>query len=382
MKFKGSLSGVKVIDLSRMLPGPYCSMVLADHGAEVISIEKKEFEHSGLFFGSLYRNKKHMTLDLKSDKGGKIVRQLIADADVLIEGFRPGVMKRLGLSYDEVKKINRRIIYCSISGYGQTGERIESPGHDVNYLSHAGILNFVGEKGRKPIIPGVQIADIAGGAQNAIIGILLALFARQTTGVGQCIDISIADGLLGLLHLPMHYAALQKDPPQAGDSVLSHRYACYNTYETKDGRYIALGALEKPFWTTICNYLNRPDFIELQYDEDKKEEIKQFFQERFLEYNYEHWVKELEPLNACCSGVRTQEEVMQDPTFIKRQMVTEGEHPKAGDEKMLGIAVKLSETPGSVHAKSCSFGGDTREILLSLGYSESDINTLFKDEVV
>lgn len=382
MKIQGSLSGIKVIDLSRMLPGPYCSMVLADHGAEVISIEKKEFKDSGLFFGSLYRNKKHMTLDLKTDQGKEILLQLIADADVLMEGFRPGVMERLGLSYSKIKQVNRRIIYCSISGFGQTGEKINAPGHDVNYLSHAGVLSFLGEKGKPPVIPGVQIADIAGGAQNAVIGILLALFARERTGEGQYIDISITDGLLGLLQLPMHYAALEKGDLEAGDSVLSHRYACYSTYETKDGRYVAFGALERSFWEKICTHLNRQDLVELQYDEEKKEEIKEFFKETFLQKNYHEWIKELEPLDACCSGVRTISEVMVDPTFVERQMVVNADQQTDGDEKILGVSVKMSETPGSVNSRNCKFGGDTTNILSALGYSESDISKMHKEGIV
>jgi len=382
MLAQGSLSGIKVIDLSRMLPGPYCSMVLADHGAEVISIEKKEFEHSGLFFGSLYRNKKHMTLDLKTDKGLAILKQLLTDADVVIEGFRPGVMERLGLSYSQLKQKNKKIIYCSISGFGQTGEKKYTPGHDVNYLSHSGILSLFAEKGRPPSIPGVQIADILGGAQNAVIGILLAIHARQNTGEGQHIDISITDGLLGLLHLPMHYAALEGGHLETGDSFLSHRYACYNTYETKDGRYIALGGLEKIFWEKLCLHLNRPDLIELQYDEEKREEIKGFLSETFLLKNYEEWVEELEPLDACCSGVRTIDDVLDDSSFSKRQMIVQAKGNNVGIEKKLGVPVKLSETPGSADGNIATFGGDTKEILTALGYAKSDIKTLYDEAVI
>ncbi|BHH83072.1 CaiB/BaiF CoA transferase family protein [Desulforhopalus sp. 52FAK] len=382
MIVQGSLLGVKVIDLSRMLPGPYCSMVLADHGAEVISIEKKEFQHSGLFFESLYRNKKHMTLDLKTEKGLEILLQLLTEADVLIEGFRPGVMERLGLSYLKVKQINSKIIYCSISGYGQTGDRKYAPGHDVNYLSHSGVLSLFGEKGKNPSIPAVQIADIAGGAQNAVTGILLALFARHTTGEGQHIDISITDGLLGLLHLPLHYSALEGGNLEAGDSVLSHRYACYNTYETKDGRYIALGALEKTFWQKICLYFNRPDLITLQYDEDKRQEIIGFFTEQFLTKPYAEWVGELEPLDACCSGIKNIFEILDDPMFKSREMIVHGEGENSDSKKILGVPVKLSETPGSVKSTNASFGGDTVEILSALGYSKIDIDRLYEEGVL
>jgi crotonobetainyl-CoA:carnitine CoA-transferase CaiB-like acyl-CoA transferase len=379
---QGSLTGIKVIDLSRMLPGPYCSMVLADHGAEVISIEKKEFEHSGLFFRSLYRNKKHMTLDLKTDKGLEILAKLLTNADVLIEGFRPGVMERLGLDYTKVKHINNRLIYCSITGYGQTGDNKNSPGHDVNYLSHSGVLNFFGAKGSAPSIPGVQIADIAGGAQNAVIAILLALYARQSTGMGQYIDISITDGLIGLLHLPIHYSSIEHDNYGSGDSLLSHRYACYNTYETKDGRYVALGALEKKFWEKLCLHLNRPDLIELQYDENKKQEVKHFFIDTFLKKTYAEWVNELEPLDVCCSGVKSISDVMEDSTFAERQMVVTVDSENNVTHKILGVPAKLSETPGSVKNRNISFGGDTEAILNDLGYSTIDIDTFYKENVI
>ena len=187
----GALSGITVIDLSRLLPGPYCSMILADHGARVIAVENKRFMADGLFFNTINRNKEHMSLNLKSDAGQQIFSKLIEKADVLMEGFRPGVVDRLGVDYESVRKVNPKIIYCSITGYGQDGPFRDRVGHDVNYLSFSGVLNLIGEPDRPPSIPGIQIADVAAGGMNAAIGILLALFAREKTGRGQYIDISM-----------------------------------------------------------------------------------------------------------------------------------------------------------------------------------------------
>ena len=257
-KNNGALDGITVVDLSRLLPGPYCSMILADHGARVIAVEDKRFLADGLFFNLINRNKEHMSLNLKTEKGREIFYRLIAKADVLLEGFRPGVVDRLGVDYESVRQANPKIIYCSITGYGQNGPFRDRVGHDVNYLSYAGVLDLIGEKDHPPSIPGVQIADIAGGGMNAAIGILLALFARQNTGQGQYIDISMTDGMVGFLPAALFFRQLTGQEPKRADGILSHRYACYNTYETADGRYLSIGAVENRFWKQLCDTLEIP----------------------------------------------------------------------------------------------------------------------------
>jgi crotonobetainyl-CoA:carnitine CoA-transferase CaiB-like acyl-CoA transferase len=244
MLTKGALQGVTVLDLSRMLPGPYCSMILADHGAEVIAIEGRNFQGESLFFNDQNRNKRHMSLNLKTKEGLEIFYKLVQKADVIIEGFRPGVVKRLGIDYPSVKKVKNDIIYCSISGYGQTGELTDLAGHDVNYLSRSGILGLLGTRSGPPSIPGVQFADIAGGSMNAAVGILLALYARERDGEGQYIDISMTDGMVGFLTLPYYFSKKSGRLPEPSNSLLSHRYGCYNTYETSDKRFISIGAVE------------------------------------------------------------------------------------------------------------------------------------------
>lgn len=379
---QGALSGIRVLDLSRMLPGPYCSMILADHGAEVIAIEDKKFQEDGLFFNDLNRNKSHMSLNLKASGGLEIFFKLVEKADVVIEGFRPGVVQRLGVDYEAVRQVNPGIIYCSISGYGQTGPLRNRVGHDVNYLSNAGVLDLNGEKGRRPVIPGVQIADIAGGSMNAAVGILLALYARERTGKGQYIDISMTDGVLGLLSLPHYFFMQTGQKPQAGDTLLSHRYGCYNTYETADGRFLSIGAVENRFWKKLCEHLNRPAYISLQYDEDKKEAIIEDLRDIFLSKKLAEWDAELAELEVCFAAVKNMEEILTEPIFRHREMV-HSYTGESGEKKYgFGIPVKLSETPGSIRSVPGKFGQQTRKILEDNGYSVDQIDDFFTNGVL
>ncbi len=373
MKQHGALNGIRVLDLSRMLPGPYCSMILADHGAQVIAIEDKKFQADGLFFSDLNRNKRHMSLNLKSPDGLEIFFRLAENADVILEGFRPGVVQRLGVDYQAVQKINPRIIYCSISGYGQTGRLRDRAGHDVNYLSTAGVLSLIGEKDRPPAIPGVQIADIAGGGMNAAVGILLALFAREKTGQGQYIDISMTDGMVGFLSLPYFFAERNGRPPQPADTLLSHRYGCYNTYQTADGRYLALGAVENRFWRGLCEHLGRPEYTPLQYDEVRREEIIVFLRQQFLTKTLAVWESDLAHLDICCSAVKTMAEVLVDPLFKEREMVYTYTDMNGAQRHGFGIPVKMSQTPASIRTKPGLFGEGTRDVLLEAGYSDDQI---------
>jgi crotonobetainyl-CoA:carnitine CoA-transferase CaiB-like acyl-CoA transferase len=281
MNPSGALSGITVIDLSRLLPGPYCTMLLADHGARVLAVEDPRYRDSGEFVAPVYRNKRHMTLNLKSDTGREIFFKLVKNADVVVEGFRPGVVKRLGVDYASVCRTNPEVVYCSITGYGQTGSMKHAAGHDVNYLSRAGLLDLMGEKNRPPAIPGIQVADLVGGGMNGALGILMALFHRERTGRGQHIDISMTDGMLGLLPAVQFFQALFGTEQTRGDTFLAHRYACYNTYATADGRYLAVGAVENRFWQNLCDCIGKPEYGPLQYDEAHREEIVAFLRSTF-----------------------------------------------------------------------------------------------------
>jgi crotonobetainyl-CoA:carnitine CoA-transferase CaiB-like acyl-CoA transferase len=378
----GALSGTTVIDLSRLLPGPYCSMILADHGARVIAIEDRRFLADGLFMNIINRNKEHMSLNLKTEQGREIFFRLIEKADVVLEGFRPGVVERLGVDYKTVDAVNPRIVYCSISGYGQTGPYRDRVGHDANYLSYAGVLDLIGEPDRPPSIPGVQIADIAGGGMNAAIGILLALIARQKTGRGQYIDISMTDGMVGFLPAVMFFHQLTGREPKRADTILSHRYACYNTYETADGRYLSIGAVENRFWKQLCQTLGVPEYASLQYDDQRRREILDFMRSTFKKKTLAEWELELGDLDICWGRVQSLTEVLDDPLFRQREMVVEIEGQDGQKSKTLGVPVKLSDTPGAVCTPPVGFGESTAAILKELGYDEDKIRELSEKGVV
>ena len=378
----GALTGVTVIDLSRLLPGPYCSMILADHGARVIAIEDKRFLADGLFLNIINRNKEHMTLNLKTAEGKEIFFRLAREADVVLEGFRPGVVDRLGVDYESVRKINPRIVYCSISGYGQNGPYRDRVGHDVNYLSFAGVLNLIGEADRPPSIPGVQIADIAGGGMNAAIGILLALFAREKSGRGQYIDISMTDGMVGFLPAALFFGQLTGRDPQRSNAILSHRYACYNTYETADGQYLSIGAVENRFWKKLCEVLAVPEYAALQYDDRRRREILDFMRTTFKNKTLDEWETVLGELDICWGRVQSLTEVLNDPLFIQREMVVEIEGRDGSKSKTLGIPVKLSETPGTVRTPPVDFGASTAAILGEMGYTPEEIKSLGEKKVI
>ncbi len=382
MPNQGALSGIKVLDLSRLLPGPYCSMILADHGARVIAIEDKRFMDDGLFFSQLYRNKEHMSLNLKTEEGKKIFFRLANDADVILEGFRPGVVQRLGVDYDTVLKVNPKIIYCSISGYGQTGEYRDRAGHDVNYLSISGALDLIGQANHPPSIPGIQIADIAGGGMNAAIGILMALFSRERTGKGQYIDISMTDGLVSFMPFAFFFKQITGQFPKRGDSILSHRYACYNTYETADGRYISVGTVENRFWKNLCKFLEVPEYTPLQYDENRRQEIIDFMKTTFRKKTFKQWKKDLAGIDACCEPIQNFSEVLKNPLFREREMIVEVTGKDGIKTLVIGVPVKLSETPGSVITPPVAFGENTEAILKELGYSKKQIKELSDMEVI
>ncbi len=381
MSNPGALSGITVLDISRLLPGPYCSMILADHGARVIAIEDRRYAGE---FGATFtvlRNKSHMTLNLKSEAGRGIFYGMAKKADVILEGFRPGVAGRLGVDYEAVSAVNPRIIYCSITGYGQEGPCREVAGHDVNYLSVSGVLDLIGERDRPPSIPGIQIADLTGG-MNGVIGILLALYAREKTGRGQYIDISMTDGSLSLMPLVMSFRQITGSPVTRSDSILSHRYACYNTYETVDKRYLSIGAVENRFWKNLCNYFGVPEYIPLQYDDSRKQEIIDFYREKIREKPLAHWESAFSSLDICWGPVRTLDEALEAPLFCEREMVLELKAKDGQSSKVLGIPVKLSNTPGSVRTPPPGFGEDTQDILRELGYSNTQIRRLLDEGVI
>lgn len=368
------LQSIRVLDLSRLLPGPFCTMLLADFGAEVIKIEAPELgdyarhydpkiDENSVMFHSLNRNKKSVTLDLKTDEGKDQFLQMVGKADVVVESFRPGVMKRLGLDFPVLEKINPRLIYCAISGYGQTGPYAEMPGHDINYISYAGLLELIGEKDGKPIVPAVQVADLAGGAYPAVTGILLALLEREKSGKGQFIDISMMDGVISLLQSTLPNYLMKNIPSKRGEQMLSGGLACYEVYQTKDGRWLAVGALEMKFWRIFCQKLGKPEWIPLLNEPDEVQyKLTHDIQTVMYTKTLAEWMDIFEDAEACVSPVLNFAELVNHPQVQARKMFQAIEQDGI-PVKHIGIPIKLSRTPGKIRAAAPKLGEHTEYYL-------------------
>ncbi|MFP7298281.1 CaiB/BaiF CoA transferase family protein [Neobacillus niacini] len=390
----GALSGVKVLDLTRLLPGPYCTLMMADYGAEVIKVEqpgegdyirwrKPGINGIGARHLTINRNKKSIELNLKTEEGKVIFNKLAAEADVIIESFRPGVMERLGLGYEEISKKNEGIIYCSLTGYGQTGPYRNLPGHDVNYIGYSGILGLIGERNGKPIVPGVQIADIGGGALLSLSAICMALFHRERTGKGQYIDVSMLDGAVTWLYAAVSDFFASNEVPERGKNRLDGKYACYEVYETKDNKFISVGANELKFWKKICELIGKPEWIELhEAPDDVQVQLKKDLAALCKTRTQKEWLDLLKYEDTCVGPVYDIDEVFDDPQIIARDMFTKMKHPIAGEINQIGFPIKFSKTPGVIQSHAPLLGEHTDEILSRLNYSNKQIEQLRENGVI
>lgn len=391
---ESALNGIKILDLSRLLPGPLCSMMLADLGADVVKIEEPGIgdwiryappmlKENSSYYLSINRNKKSITLDLRREKGRAIFLDLVKGADVVIDGFRPGVMKKLGLDYEVLRQINKDLLMCAISGYGQDGPYAERAGHDLNYIAVAGIASVTGLRDGRPVQPGIQVADIAAGAMMAAVSILAAVIARERIGKGQFIDISMMDGAVAFLSLyGARYFADGVVPAPAREH-LNGQFACYNIYRTADGKYLALGALEGNFWTEFCRAVGREDWIPLQYATGQEGyDLIDAVQKLFLEKTRDQWLELLQKVDCCCEPVNTVEEAFRHPQVVHRQLVVEMDHPVEGKIRQLNFMGKFSETPAALRTPPPGLGEHTEEILKGIGYSTEQIVALRAEGVV
>jgi len=387
------LDGITVLDLTRLLPGAVATMMLGDFGAEVIKIEepgvgdparhsRAGIKQPGAYFLATNRNKRSVTINLKHERGREIFLKLVEKADALVEGFRPGVMDRLGAGYETLKAINPRLIYCAITGYGQDGPYRLKAGHDANYLSVAGLLGVNGPKGGPPALSGVQLADLAGGSLHAVMGVLLALQTRARTGEGQFVDVSMTDCSLSMMYVPFASFLANGAQPQRGNEGLSGRYACYQIYETKDGRYLSLGALEHKFWENACRVLGREDFIGKCFNDASQEEIIAAFREIFKARTAAEWLAAFENVDTCVALVNDIAEMIEDPQIKHRGLIAEIEHPTEGRLKQIAPTVKLSATPGAMRLPPPRLGEHTREVLKGLNYTDETIESLAREGVI
>ncbi|MDO5040571.1 MAG: CaiB/BaiF CoA-transferase family protein [Peptoniphilus sp.] len=372
-----ALSDLKILDFTTLLPGPYATMQLADMGAEVIKISspskydlvlEAEPKIKGRSANLLWlnRNKKTLALNLKLAESIKIVKELLGEYDIIVEQFRPGVMEKLGLGYDELKTVNPRLIYCSITGYGQRGALSKKAGHDINYLARSGLMSFSGRKDSGPVLYGTQIADIAVGSMNSVIAILAAVNYRRQSGEGQHIDIAMMDGLLPFNSL-IGSQYLGGAPMPTIENEFLNGGSCYDFYKTKDGRYLSVGSLEPKFWTGLCEILQ----IDARgpEDVDAKEEIRK----KFMSKDLEEWVEIFADRDVCVEPVLNLEEVVEDQHIIDRKLIVELD---VDGEKVKQFAnpIVFSKTKQEYKFAGKVIGEDTKEIMLKLGYSEDEIN--------
>lgn len=382
-----ALEGMKVLDFTTLLPGPYATMVLADFGAEVIKISSKskydlvlesEPKIEGLSQNLLWlnRNKKTISLNLKTKEAVEIVKEMVKDADVLVEQFRPRVMEKLGLSYETLKEINPSLIYVSITGYGQTGPLKDRAGHDINFLARSGILESSGSKKEGPKLMSTQLGDLASGANNAVIGILLALNYKNRTGLGQYIDISMMDGLFPLGSLYANSYLGGGNLPER-ESDLLNGGSLYDFYRTSDDRFLSVGSLEPKFFKKFVDAIGRSDLENRSAESiDIKEEIAGIIKEKTLK----EWTEIFEKVDACVEPVMNLKEVIEDEATKKRDMLVEFE---IGNKKSLQFKnpIKLSESPSEYHHPGREIGSDTESVLKSMGYGESKIEELKERDV-
>ena len=400
-----ALEGVRILDLSRLIPGTFCTMLLGDLGAEVVKIEApgvSEFmgssgplgEEKSRKIAAYYapnRNKKSVVINLKSQAGQQVFYGLSQRADVIVEGFRPGVAERLGIDYETIKKLNRKIIYCSLSGYGQDGPYRAFPGHDINYIAMAGILGLIGHDEGPPVIPLNLVADFAGAALYAALGIAVALVARNRTGRGQYVDVAYMDGAVSLMTWFTCGYFFDGSVLRRGQSWLHGAYPYYGVYETKDGKHITIGCLEPHFWENLCRFLGKEEYISYHFEpehtfqkpEDEKwDEIRSFLRQVFLTRTRDEWFDLLIRNDVPAGKIHTPDEVFTDPQVLHRQMVIEVEDPILGKVKQVGVAPKLSSTPGKVRSLSPLPGEHTNEILRELGYEWEEIQDLREEGAI
>ena len=400
-----ALEGVRILDLSALVPGAFCTMLLGDLGADVLKVEaprvnvlrgssgpisEEEHRKAGAYY-ALDRNKKSVVINLKSEEGRAVFYRLSQHADVIVEGFRPGVAGRLKVDYDTISELNPSIVYCSLSGYGQDGPYRTFPGHDINYIAMAGVLGLIGSSQGPPVIPLNLVADFAGAALYGAFGISVALVTRSKTGKGQHVDVAYMDGAISLMSWFNSSYFFDGSVLKKGESWLHGAYPYYGVYETKDGKYITIGCLEPHFWENLCRFLGKEGYVPYGFalehtfhkpQGEKWDEVHSSLKQVFLTRTRDEWFELLIDNDVPAGKVNTPDEVFSDPQVLHRQMVVEVDHPTLGKVKQVGVAPRLSGTPGKVRSLSPLPGEHSDEILRELGYKQGEIKHLRQEGVV
>jgi len=386
------LAGIRILDLSRALPGPFGTQILADYGAEIIKIEdpsgdpvrnaEPHVAGDSARFLAVNRNKRSLTLDLRKAEGRAIFKKLAEGSDVIVDGFRPGTMDRLGLGYEILKEVNQRIIYCALNGFGNTGPLRDTPAHDINITSLAGITDLTGRSDDPPAMSTVQIAGISG-ALYSVIAILIALNHRNNTGIGQFCDIAMLDGSISLLAYTMAEWSGIGSTLQRGRGLLTGRYAYFNIYETSDKRYISLGASEMKYWKKFCSVIGKAEYIDLHKRLDRQEEMIRGIQSIIKQKSQQKWMQIFDT-DMCCAPVLNLKEVSEHPQIQNREMIIRLKNFKGSDQDMVltGLPIKLSESPGQLKFKFPGLGEHSRQILEEAGFTCDEIQLFIDKEII
>ena len=386
----GPLQGIKILDFTTLLPGPFATMMLADLGANVLRIVSGSRPDLTAFIppfigdtelsaiaAYLGRGKRSMTLNLKDDRAVRVVHQLIATYDVVIEQFRPGVMAKFGLNYPKLKEVNPSLIYCSLTGYGQTGPMVSRAGHDINYLSRSGLMSYSGRKETGPVLTGMQIADVASGSYNSIIGLLAAIVHRQRTGQGQYIDVSMTDGMIAFN--AMVGAASLVDSREPGlEGHLLNGGSLYDFYETKEGNYISFGGLEPQFFAAFCQAIGRPDLIPGTVLPANLKQVKEEIRAIIKTKTRDEWTAVFKNWDACVEPVLTLTEAMNDPLVIERELIVDLNLPGGGTVRQTACPIKFSKTSPDYKYAGMPVGTNTRQVMHELGYTEEEVSEFEK----
>ena len=384
------LHGIQVLDLTRLLPGPMATMHLADMGADVIKIEDTgagDYARTLMGAGSggmseyfrvLNRNKRGLRLDLKQAGGREVFLRLAKRADIIVEGFRPGVVKKLGVDYDAVAAVNPRIVYCAITGYGQNGPYAMRAGHDINYIGYAGVLDQIGPGDGPPVVPNFQIADLLGGTLTAVMGILAALVDARAHGQGRYVDVAMTDAVLAHAVVPLVALLEQGHPPARASQRLSGGLPCYNVYATSDGRTMAVGALEPKFWHALCDALGCPE-LKSQHTVFGSHgmPVKQRLAAIFASQTQSHWTQKLAHLDACVSPALTIEEALANEQFRARGMVVD-----ENGAPQVAFPVKFSDFEFGIERPAPQAGEHSDEVLREAGYAAAEIEALREQQVI
>lgn len=378
------LEGIRVLDLSLFLPGPLLTQMMADHGADVIKLEPRgggepnrdigQKRHGvSVYFANTHRGKRSVQLNLKNEGGKELALKLASTADVVIEAFRPGVIERLGMSYEDIRAVNPSVVYASLSAFGQSGPYVKKPAHDLATEAYAGVLSTnLGFDG-KPAIPALPAADMLA-ATIGLSAVLMALLRRKDTGEGDYIDLAMMDSLIACLPNSMGRVFAEKQPPVVKDERIWGGYAMYNIYETSDNRYVVLGASEMHFAESVLKKFGREDLIPLCEPPPgtNQEPVRAFFREQFASQPQSYWIDWFEDVDCAFAPVNNLREGMDDPQVRYREMILEDE---SGHEH-IGIPVKFLNEPGQVNFAAPGLGEHNHELARELGYSEAEVSSL------